>query len=167
MEIALFIIRDIITIIINTDYFLWSLKWPLKGENPLKCPNCDQLLLDEHKTRTKKCKKWIRLHDRDLGSIIGPSGLQVGASLVAQLVKDPPVNSGDTRDLGLIPGLGRPFGEGSGNPLQSSCLESSMDRGVSWAIIHGSQTRLSTNTHKLAGLQVTRPQLLFLETHQC
>ena len=36
-------------------------------------------------------------------------------------------NSGD---LGLIPGLGRFPGEGNGNPLQYSCLENSMDRGV-------------------------------------
>ena len=33
-------------------------------------------------------------------------------------------------DLGLIPGLGRPTGEGNGNPLQYSCLENSMDRGA-------------------------------------
>ena len=33
-------------------------------------------------------------------------------------------------DLGLIPGLGRPLGGGHGNPLQHSCLESSMDRGA-------------------------------------
>ena len=29
-------------------------------------------------------------------------------------------------DLGLIPGSGRPPGEGSGNPLQYSCLENLM-----------------------------------------
>ena len=28
-------------------------------------------------------------------------------------------------------------GEGNGNPLQYSCLENSMDRGVWWAIVHG------------------------------
>ena len=33
-------------------------------------------------------------------------------------------------DLGLIPGLGRPPGEGNGNPLQYSRLENSMDGGV-------------------------------------
>ena len=33
-------------------------------------------------------------------------------------------------DLGLIPGLGRSSGDGNGNPLQYSCLENSMDRGV-------------------------------------
>ena len=33
-------------------------------------------------------------------------------------------------DLGSIPGLGRTPGEGTGNPLQYSCLENSMDRGA-------------------------------------
>ena len=35
----------------------------------------------------------------------------------------------NARDLGLIPGLGRSPGEGNGNPLQYSCLESPMDSG--------------------------------------
>ena len=42
------------------------------------------------------------------------------ASLVAQMVKNPPANVGD---LGWIPGLGRSPGGGHGNPLQYSCLE--------------------------------------------
>ena len=49
-------------------------------------------------------------------------------------------------DLGLIPGLGRPPGEGNGNPFQYSGLENPMDRGAWWATVHGvtqSQTRLS------------------------
>ena len=33
-------------------------------------------------------------------------------------------------DLGLFPGWGRSPGEGNGNPLQYSCLESPMDRGA-------------------------------------
>ena len=33
-------------------------------------------------------------------------------------------------NLGSIPGSGRSPGEGNGNPLQCSCLENSMDRGV-------------------------------------
>ena len=41
--------------------------------------------------------------------------------------KESAFNAGD---LGLIPGLGRSPGEGSGNPLQYSCVENSMDRGV-------------------------------------
>ena len=33
-------------------------------------------------------------------------------------------------DPGSIPGSGRSPGEGNGNPLQSSCLKNSMDRGT-------------------------------------
>ena len=40
-------------------------------------------------------------------------------------------------DLGLIPGLGRSPGEGNGYPLQYSCLENSMDRGIWQATLHG------------------------------
>ena len=47
------------------------------------------------------------------------------------MVKNPPVNAGDIRDVGLIPGLGRSPGGGHGNPLQYSCLENPMDRGAS------------------------------------
>ena len=39
-------------------------------------------------------------------------------------------------DLGLIPWLGRSSGEGSGNPLQYSCLENPMDRGAWQATVH-------------------------------
>ena len=46
------------------------------------------------------------------------------------VVKNPPANAGDTRDAGLIPGLGRSPGEGNGNLLQYSCLENPMDRAV-------------------------------------
>ena len=42
-------------------------------------------------------------------------------------------------DLGSIPGLRRSPGEGKANPLQYSCLESSMDRGARWATVHGLQ----------------------------
>ena len=53
-------------------------------------------------------------------------------------------------DPGSIPGLGRSPGEGTGNPLQYSCLENPMDRGAWWATVHGaanSWTRLSDSTH--------------------
>ena len=45
--------------------------------------------------------------------------------------------------------LGLPNGEGSGTPLQYSCLENPMDRGAWWAAVRGvakSQTRLSDFT---------------------
>ena len=41
------------------------------------------------------------------------------------MVKNPPVNAGDARDIGSISGSGRFPGEGSGNSLQYSCLEKS------------------------------------------
>ena len=46
------------------------------------------------------------------------------------MVKNIPVNSVDTGDTGLIPGLGRTPGGGNGNPLQYSCWENPMDRGA-------------------------------------
>ena len=51
--------------------------------------------------------------------------------------KEPACNAGD---LGSIPG------EGNGYPLQCSCLENPMDRGVWWATVHAvvkSRTELS------------------------
>ena len=44
--------------------------------------------------------------------------------------KESACNAGD---LGLIPGLGRFPEEGTGNPLQYSCLDNSMDRGI-WGL---------------------------------
>ena len=52
------------------------------------------------------------------------------------VVKSPPANAGDGRDVGLIPGLGRSPGGGHGNPVQYSCLENPKDRGDWWAIVH-------------------------------
>ena len=43
---------------------------------------------------------------------------------------NPPENAGDIRDAGLTSGLGRSSGGGHGNPLQYSCLENPMDRGL-------------------------------------
>ena len=53
------------------------------------------------------------------------------------MVKNLPVNVGDSRDMGSIPGLGRSPGRGNGNPLQYSCLEYPKD-GEAWqATVHG------------------------------
>ena len=40
-------------------------------------------------------------------------------------------------DPGSIPGSGRSPGEENGNPLQSSCLKNSIDRGAWQAAVHG------------------------------
>ena len=39
------------------------------------------------------------------------------------MVKNPPANAGDIRDVGSIPGSGRSPGEANGKRLQYSCLE--------------------------------------------
>jgi hypothetical protein len=52
----------------------------------------------------------------------------LGASQVALMVQNPPVNAGDMRDTGSILGSGRPPGGGNGKPLQYSCLKNPMDR---------------------------------------
>ena len=53
------------------------------------------------------------------------------------MVKNPPANAGDVRDVGWIPGSGRSPGGGHANPLQYSCLENPMDRGAWQATVHG------------------------------
>ena len=52
----------------------------------------------------------------------------------------------NAEDLGSVPGSGKFPGEGNDTPLQYSCLEKSMDKGASWATVHGvakSRTQLS------------------------
>ena len=59
------------------------------------------------------------------------------ASQVALVVKNPPANVRDARDLASIPGLERPPRGGNGNLLQYSCLGNAMGRGAWWAKVHG------------------------------
>ena len=63
------------------------------------------------------------------------------------VVKNPPVNAGDARDMGSIPGTGIFLEERNSNPLLYSCLENPMDREAWQTAAHGntkSQTQLST-----------------------
>ena len=72
---------------------------------------------------------------------------------MALAVKNPPANSGDVRDMDLIPGWGRSPEGGHGNPLQYSCLENPMDRGPWQATVHGvtkSRTQLNDFTFFLS-----------------
>ena len=56
---------------------------------------------------------------------------------MALVVKNLLANTGDTRDVDLIPRSGRSTEVGGGNPLQYSCLENSMDRETWQAAVHG------------------------------
>ena len=74
------------------------------------------------------------------------------ASQVALVVKNPPANAGDTRDRGLIPGLGwSPVG-GHGNLFQYCCLENPMDRGA-WRLQSIRSQRVRHNWRDLAHIQ--------------
>ena len=57
-------------------------------------------------------------------------------SQLALVVKNPPANAGDARDMGSIPGSGRSPGDGHGNSIQYSCLENPRDRGAWWAAVY-------------------------------
>ena len=70
---------------------------------------------------------------RSYGICISLSDISL-SMISGSAVKNPLANAGDE---GLIPGLERSLGEGNGNPLQYSCLENSMDRGVWQSIVHG------------------------------
>ena len=61
----------------------------------------------------------------------------VRAFQVVLVVKNPPANTEDTRDVGSIPGQGRSPGGGHGSPLQCSCLENPVDRRAWRATVHG------------------------------
>ena len=82
---------------------------------------------------------------------MGPVGSR--ASQVELLVKNPPANAGNIRDVGLIPVSGRSCGGGHGDPVQYSCLGSPTDRGAWRATLHGvaqSQTRLRGFAHTVS-----------------
>ena len=61
-----------------------------------------------------------------------PRGFPGGA-----VVKNPPANAGDARDVGSVPASERFPGVRNGNPLQYSYLDKSMDRGAWQATVHG------------------------------
>ena len=53
------------------------------------------------------------------------------------MVKNPPANAGDARNVGSIPRSRRSPVVGNGILLQYSCLENSIGRGTWQAIVHG------------------------------
>ena len=82
-----------------------------------------------------KCREWTFRHrvgqtesSTDICSTCSTWGFPGGSA-----GKESACNA---RDPGSIPGLGRSPGEGHGNPLQYSCLENPMDRGVWQATVN-------------------------------
>ena len=66
---------------------------------------------------------------------------------VSSLVKNPPANAGNARDMGSIPGSGGSPGGGNGNPLQYSCLENSVDTRAWQATVHVVAKSWTQHTH--------------------
>ena len=89
------------------------------------------------------------------------------------VVNNPPANAGNVRDVGSIPGSGRSPRGGHGNPLQYSCLENPIDRGVWWATVHRvakSWTRLKrhsmhTQNPLTASILIQEPVSVALQLH--
>ena len=79
------------------------------------------------------------------------------------MVKNPPANAGDMRDVGLIPESGRSPGGGNDNPLQYSCLENPMDRGIWQATVHR-VTKSWTQLKQLSTHTLILPPILITAT---
>ena len=60
------------------------------------------------------------------------------------MVKNPPANAGDARDMGPIHGSGRFPGEGNGNSLQYFCLGNPMDKGAWQTTVCGVTREMDT-----------------------
>ena len=95
-----------------------------------------------------------------------------GVSQVVLVVKNPPATSGDIRDMGLIPGLGRSPGGGHDNQLKYSCLENPMDSGAWWAIVRGVAKnqillkQLSTAQHSIKHEGLQRKPMILKHSYQ-
>ena len=98
-----------------------------QGKKYVKAVHCHPAYLTYMQSTSCKMLGWMKhkLESRLPGEISITSDTQgfPGASEV----KASAFNAGDP---GSIPGSGRSPGEGNGNPLQYSCLENPMDRGV-------------------------------------
>ena len=70
--------------------------------------------------------QWLRLC-----ASITQGGVQIRSlAPVALVVKNPPANADELRDVKSLPGSGRCPRGGHGNPLRYSCLKNPMDRGA-------------------------------------
>ena len=82
---------------------------------------------------------------------------------MVQVVRNLPVSARDVRDAGSIPGSGRSFGGGHGNPLQYSCLENLTDRGAWQATVH----RVAKSQTWLRGLSFSSSSIRMTEILIC
>ena len=94
--------------------------------------HCSTLIKDDWLPEIDGCK-FNPLHPL-LSVLLTTLGFPCGSVL-----KNLPANAGDTENMGSVLGSERSAGGGNDNPLQYSCLENPMDRGIWWATVLGSQ----------------------------
>ena len=86
-----------------------------------------------------KCHRWHQCSSiaRCIQSVrINRRPCPIGGVPGRMVIMNLPANARDAREEVSIPELGSFPGKGHGNPLQYSCLENPMDRGVYWATVH-------------------------------
>ena len=84
---------------------------------------------------------------RTLATGFSPHPDHPGASQVVLVVKNPPANAGDIRNLGSVPGWGRSPGGGQSNPLQYSCLQTPTDTGAWRAAVRKESDMTEATSH--------------------
>ena len=92
----------------------------------------------------------------------------VQSSQVALVEKNLPANTGDIRDMGSVPGLGRSSGGKLGNLLQYSCLENPRDWGASVqfsSVAQSCPTLCNPMNCSTPGFPVHHQLLEFTQTH--
>ena len=104
---------------------------PSPPEHPWACCLVRQVLLNLDHSHHGNEPRFPRLPNK-MNNTADPTGLRGFPG--GAVVKNLPASTGHE---GSTFGLGRSPGEGNGNPLQYSCLGSSMDRGAWWATVDG------------------------------
>ena len=131
----------------TNSYFIFSSlgKGHLEPHVPPPAPPCLYIFRDQLLSLTSlqiilltcsSFQSWGNAFSRSCALTILNLLMTLWASQVVLVVKNPPANAGDTRDMGSIPGSGRSARVGNGNSPQYSCLENSVDRGSWQATVH-------------------------------
>ena len=110
-----------------------TLSKSLRCSGPCNITSLEWLLRDQNMTGLLKClghPGTIPIQALLLLWLQGPHS-------VTLVVKSPPANAGDIRDVNSIPRSGRSPGEGNDNPLQCFCRGNPLDRGAWRDIVHG------------------------------
>ena len=111
----------------------------------------------EGQGRLASCSLWVAKSQTWLSHWTTTVQLSMGLSRWLGR-KEPTCQCRRHKRLRFDPESGRSAGEGNSNPLQYSCLGNPMNRGASWAIIHGvakSRTKLGDWAHTQASCYLT------------